>query len=88
MKIQGLLKNQKIEIDPHKRGCRSHNNWDDPSTEVHIDKVVQNNKDRYSIRIPLNRNTPITVNRKAGLGNAPNWLIREVNEALADEKNN
>ena len=47
MEIQGLLRNQKIQIGHHQRGSGTPNEWDDSSNDVHIDKFIKNNKDAY-----------------------------------------
>lgn len=85
MKIQGLLKNQKIQIDPHKRGTGTPTCWDNPADEVHIDKYVNNNKDSYNIKIPINSNNPVTINRDEKQ-EIPEWLKKEIKDTFEDEK--
>ena len=84
MDIKGLLNNQKIRIDHHQRGSNSPNNWDDPTCDIHIDKYVHDNKDKYKIKIPINSNRPITVNGKNGM-NIPKRLLKEINEIFNND---
>lgn len=83
--MKNLLRNQKIRIDNHQRGSGSPNNWDDPTSDVHIEKFIKNNKDKYRIKIPINSNRPITVNKKDGLA-VPKWLSKEIREVFEDDK--
>lgn len=85
MEIQGLLHNQKIQIDHHQRGSGTPNEWDDSSNDVHIDKFIENNKDSFKIKIPINSNNPITIDRKDGQ-DVPEWLKREICDAFKDDK--
>lgn len=84
MKTLALLKNQKIQIDQHRWGSGIPNNWDNPYADIHIDKRLKNNKDEYKIKIPLNSNRAVTVNRKDGM-NIPNKIIKEIQSVLEDE---
>ena len=40
MALNGLIKKQTIIIDDHKRGSQEVKNWDDPSSDIHIDKTT------------------------------------------------
>lgn len=84
MGIQRLLHNQKILIDNHQRGSRTPNNWDNPSSDVHIDKCIKSNKDSYKIKIPINSNRPITINNKNNK-NVPKWLKKEICDSFKDD---
>lgn len=83
MEIQGLLRNQKVRIDHHQRGSGTQNDWDVSFNDVHIDKSIKNNKDAYRIKIPINTNNPVTIDRKDGQG-IPEWLKKEVFDAFKD----
>lgn len=85
MEIQGLLHKQKIVIDHHQRGSGTPNDWDDSSKEVHIDKFIKHGKDSFKIKVPINSNNPITIDRKDGQ-DVPEWLKREICETFKDDK--
>lgn len=82
MGIKNLIKNQKIEIDAHHRGDGTANSWDSPN-EVHLEKKCKSNKDSYNIKIPLNSNNPVTINRKDNQ-TVPSSIKKEVENALKD----
>lgn len=84
MDIQGLLRNQKVRIDTHQRGSGTLNEWDQSSSDVHIDKYIKSNKDAFSIKIPINNNNPVTIDRKDGQS-VPEWLKKEISGAFKDE---
>ena len=41
MSLQSLTNGQTITIDDHKRGCREHKDWNDPSADIHLHNTNQ-----------------------------------------------
>lgn len=91
MALKNLIKKQIVIIDDHKRGCQEVKNWDDPSSDIHIDKTTNfplNGKiQKVRIRIPINSDRPIKIeNENKELDEIPRKLRKEINEALEDNQ--
>ena len=89
MSLQSLLNNQKITIDDHKRGAREIKNWDDPKSDIHIDKRTKYKIDgvfhEIVIKISINSVNPfITVKAKKKDIEIPKKLIKEIKNAFSD----
>ncbi|WP_316635980.1 hypothetical protein [uncultured Flavobacterium sp.] len=88
MSLKGLIENQTIIIDDHKRGSREIKNWDDESNDVHIDKTtnfpLDGKRQKVRIRIPINSNRPIKIEnqKKDTLTQIPKQLEREIKKAF------
>jgi hypothetical protein len=87
MSLKGLIKNQTIIIDDHKRGNGEIKNWDDPGLDVHIDKTtnypVNGKRQDVRIRIPINSNREIRIeNSKSRQDEVPRQLLREIRNAF------
>lgn len=88
MSLKGLIENQTIIIDDHKRGSREIKNWDDESNDVHIDKTtnfpIDGKRQKVRIRIPINSNRPIKIQNqnKDALKKIPKKLEKEIREAF------
>lgn len=65
MGINSLINNQQIRIDSHYRGCGNSNDWDANDVDVHMDKIVKRKSEEYRIKVPLNSNRDVTINRKS-----------------------
>ena len=65
MALSKLINNQKIIIDNHNQGCRVINNWDEQSSDIHIDKMtnykIEGRKQKVRIRIPINSERPLRI---------------------------
>lgn len=82
--MKRLIKGQTIMIDDHHRG-QVLANFDDPNADIHLDKKA--NDGQYRIRVPLNSNRPVTVERKGGRRNIdeiPQNIVREVQSSFED----
>lgn len=81
--MKGLIKGQTIIIDDHRRG-QVLANFDDPAADIHLDK--KSNDGQYRIRVPLNSNRPVIVERKGkrNLDIVPQGISREVQDAFED----
>lgn len=85
--MKELVQGQSIRIDNHRRGTRGIDYYDDPANDIHLDKTLydgRKKKESYQIRVPLNSNRPVTINREEGR-HIPNRLLDEVRTAFADE---
>lgn len=87
--LKKLIENQKIRIDAHQRGNGHINNWDDPSTDIHVHKTtrarISGKSVNVEIRIPINSNREATFE----IGKTENHIARrklskEIREALSD----
>lgn len=81
-----LVKGQKIRIDNHNRGTGAVGYYDDPANDIHLDKTMYDGKKKkgeYQIRVPLNSNRPVTVNRDEN-GRIPARLLDEIQSAFED----
>lgn len=84
--MKALIKDQRVRIDNHRQGTGGINYYDDPSNDIHLDKTVydgRKEKDIYQIRVPLNSERPVTINRDEDL-RMPNRIIREIRDAFND----
>lgn len=92
MSLKSLINNQSIMIDDHKRGSQEVKNWDDKSSDIHIDKStkyrINGKKEEVRIRIPINSEKDISVeNRdKHRIKDVPKKLKKEINKAFANKK--
>lgn len=84
MSITKLIKGQQIRIDSHQRGTGVQNNWDNKNADVHMDKIVKRKKEEYKIKVPLNSNRKVTVNRKSDQG-IPAHIRTEVTRAFSND---
>lgn len=90
MALSKLINNQKIIIDNHNQGCRVINNWDEQSSDIHIDKMtnykIEGRKQKVRIRIPINSERPLRIEnaRRQVIQKVPNELLREINQAFED----
>ncbi|MWB95142.1 hypothetical protein GON26_12290 [Flavobacterium sp. GA093] len=88
MSLKGLIENQTIIIDDHKRGSREIKNWDSESNDVHIDKTtnfpVDGKRQKIRIRVPINSSRPIKIEnqKKDNLKQIPKQLEREIKKAF------
>ncbi len=80
--MKQLIKKQAIFIDDHKRGV-AHSFFDDPAADIHLDKKAKEGE--YRIKIPLNSNRPINVDKKEG-GTIPRSILEEIQSAFKDGK--
>ena len=89
--MKELVQGQKIRIDNHRRGAGGIDYYDDPANDIHLDKTVydgRKQKESYQIRVPLNSNRPVTVNREENF-NVPKKILDEIQKAFDDgEKRN
>ena len=88
MALNGLIKKQTIIIDDHKRGSQEVKNWDDPSSDIHIDKTtnfpLDGKRQKVRIRIPINSDRPIIIEngKRLELNEIPKKLYWENRKAL------
>lgn len=91
MSLNGIIRNQTIIIDDHKRGAGEVKDWDNPSTDVHIDKKtnypINGKKQEVRIRIPINSDRPIIIEntKRDKLVDVPGQLRREIRNAFEDK---
>ena len=85
MSIKSLINNQQIRIDSHHRGCGTSNDWDANDVDVHMDKIVKSKSEEYKIKIPLNSNRDVTINRKSN-EEIPLKIRNEVLEAFKNDR--
>lgn len=86
--MKELINGQKIRIDNHRRGAGGIDYYDDPANDIHLDKTLYDGKKKngeYQIRVPLNSERPVTVNRRENV-EIPWRLLEEVQDAFADER--
>ena len=92
MALNGLIKKQTIIIDDHKRGSQEVKNWDDPSSDIHIDKTtnfpLDGKRQKVRIRIPINSDRPIKIEngKRQELNEIPKKLYREIRKALKNKQ--
>ena len=87
--MKKLLQRQRIKIDNHHQGSGKINYYEDPANDIHLHKTMYNGRKRngcYEIRVPLNSERPVTVNREEGIGNVPKHLLKEVRGAFKNQK--
>ena len=86
MALIKLIKNQKITIDDHKRGCGEVNDWNNKAADIHIHKETNDGADSIVVKIPLNDdNRKVQIynrRRNKKLQEVPGWLRKEVESAL------
>lgn len=91
MALKELIEKQTIIIDDHKRGSREIKNWDDNTTDVHIDKKtnfpVNGQRQDIRIRVPINSDRPLKIEnaKKKQLSDIPSELRREIQRAFEDK---
>lgn len=92
MSLKGLIDNQTIIIDDHKRGSREVKDWDDEKNDVHIDKTtnfpLNGKRQKVRIRIPINSQRPIKIEnaKKGSIDEIPSQLQREIKKAFENNK--
>ena len=92
MALKGLIANQTIIIDDHKRGGQEIKIWDNEDNDVHIDKTtnhrIEGKRQKVRIKIPINSQRQIQIEneRKDVVQEIPRKLRREIIKALEDEK--
>ncbi len=92
MSLKGLINNQTIIIDDHKRGNGEVKTWDEPSIDVHIDKItdypIEGKRQKVRIRIPINSERQISIEneRKEKINSVPRQLLKEIRKAFSDKK--
>ena len=92
MSLQSLTNGQTITIDDHKRGCREHKDWNNPSADIHLHKSTNDTNDpkAVSIRIPLNNpERPVYIentHRHQKREEVPTWLRKEIEKTLNNKK--
>ena len=82
--MRQLIKSQRIRIDDHTRGMAV-GHFDDDNADIHLDKEAVSGK--YRIRVPLNTNRPVNVERTGARDRreqVPESIAKEVREAFAD----
>ncbi len=91
MSLKGLIDNQTIIIDDHKRGNGEVKDWDDKSIDVHIDKTtnypLNGQRQNVRIRIPINtdRDVRIENGRNQRINEIPNQLRKEIRKAFENK---
>lgn len=91
MKLNSLLKNQTITICDHKWGNREIKEWENPATDIHLEKKTKYKIDGklqdVIIKLPLNSNRQIKIESKAKeiKNEIPPQLLKEINTALSDD---
>lgn len=93
MSLKQLIKNQTIIIDDHKRGSGEIKNWDNTSTDIHIDKktnfpIEGKKQQEVRIRIPINSDRSIQIEAKGNkkITEIPKRLRREIQQAFENKK--
>lgn len=84
--MKALIKDQRVRIDNHRKGAGGIDYYDDPANDIHLDKTVydgRKEKDIYQIRVPLNSERPVTINRDEDL-RMPNRIMQEIQKAFQD----
>ncbi len=85
--MKELIQGQRIRIDNHRWGTGGIDYYDDPANDIHLDKTIydgRKKKDSYQIRVPLNSNRPVTVNRNERQ-QIPRRLLDEIQGAFNDD---
>ncbi len=91
MSIKGLIDNQTIIIDDHKRGSGEIKNWDNTTTDIHIDKLtnfpVDGKRQKVRVKIPINSDKDINIENRIGgtLNEIPRKLQKEIKKAFEDK---
>jgi hypothetical protein len=91
MGIKGLIDDQTIIIDDHKRGSGEIKNWDNKATDIHIDKFtnfpVDGKRQKVRIKIPINSDRDINIENRTGgtLNEIPRKLQKEIKKAFEDK---
>lgn len=91
MSLKPLINRQSIIIDDHRRGAREINNWDDPSADIHIEKLTKTKfEGKYQnlkIRIPINSERKISIQSKhSKMDVIPSSLLKEIRKAFSNKK--
>lgn len=91
MSLKPLIQNQSLIIDDHKWGAREEKNWDESSSDIHIDKKtkypIDGKKQEVRIKIPINSDNEISVQAKRNqLDDVPRKLKKEINNAFEDKQ--
>lgn len=92
MALKKLIENQIIIINDHKRGSREAKNWDDLTTDVHIDKTtnfpINGKRLDIRIRVPINSERPLKIDnkKKKTYKDIPLSLKHEIQSAFEDRQ--
>ena len=90
MSLKPLIKNQKLRIDDHKWGAGEVKDWNDSSSDIHLDKEtnyrIYGEIQKVRIKIPLNSENNISITN----GSKPNTKIprelkKEIQSAFSDK---
>jgi|AMWB02.1.fsa_nt_gi hypothetical protein len=90
MSLKGLIDNQTIIIDDHRRGMGEEKKWDDERTDIHIDKTtnyrLEGKRQKVRIRIPINSDRPLKIENQRGqyLEEIPRRMQKEISSAFED----
>lgn len=92
MSLKKLIENQTITIDDHKRGTGEIKDWNDLSSDVHIDKSthfrIEGKRQKVRIKIPINSDQPIKIENfknSKKIKEIPKQLFNEIKDALGDK---
>lgn len=86
--MKRLIQGQKLQIDNHRQGAGTVDYYDDPANDIHLHKTIydrRRKRETYQIRIPLNSDREVTVNREEGLDIIPQYLSNEISNAFKDD---
>jgi len=92
MSLKGLIKNQTIIIDDHKRGSGEIKDWNNQASDIHIDKStnfpIYGKRQDIRIRVPLNSNRAIKLESftRKQKNYIPKKLLKEINSAFEDKE--
>lgn len=91
MSLNPLIKGQTIRIDAHQRGTTSIDEWDNRTTDIHMDKRTNTKLDGKPVeailRIPLNSEREVScVVKKVQNSATAKRISKEVHRAFSDTK--
>lgn len=86
MSLTKLISGQRITIDAHRRGTGQPNNFNDPTSDIHIHKEVYRDPRKYVIRVPLQPNRSVSVNCVRQFDKVPPKILKEIQEVLNEQK--
>lgn len=92
MALRGLIENQTIIIDDHRRGSNEIKDWDNPFNDIHIDKTtnykIKGKRQHFKIRIPINSDRPIKIQdfQSKSRSDLPRQFTKEIQLAFKDRQ--
>lgn len=91
MSLKPLIKKQKLRIDDHKWGTGEIKDWNDRTSDIHLDKEtyypIEGKPQSVQIKIPLNSDNDISItNNRNKVEEIPRKLKREIQDAFRDKK--